>query len=344
MDSPAGRGRAGQRGVLNHLVRPYVLGAGRDPAGSRPRPAPPRGARPGDQGGTGSSGRPDGGPARPAAPPGQAGGPGHYRLFGHWAGGQSPRRLLDETGASGWHEPGQGGSPGPGQSGPGRADRPHGLGRAVGLALARHRWTLAIGTVGLLGLASSLLLVSPKPAPRVVASGCAAAPCRPATLQPQPSASTLAGHGGRGGRPAHAAPIPSASLAATTTASRSPAPPASTPAAAPSRSPAPTPAGPLVTVSYTLVQHWDSGFQGEFTIVNNGRTAINGWQLSAVLPGDTIDTVWDASYHTSGDTLIMDPASTQVTIPAGTSLNENFTANGTTTSPAGCMVNGIAGC
>jgi len=154
----------------------------------------------------------------------------------------------------------------------------------------------------------------------------------------------VAAHGGHGGRPAHAAPIPSASLAATTTASRSPAPSASTPPAAPSRSPAPAPDGPQVTVSYTLVQHWDSGFQGEFTIVNNGRTAINGWQLSAVLPGDTIDTVWDASYHTSGDTLIMDPASTQVTIPAGTSLNENFTANGTMTSPAGCTFNGIAGC
>jgi Cellulose binding domain len=315
MDSPAGRGRAGQRGVLNLLVRPYVLGTGSDPAGSRPRP--------GDQGGTGIAGRPDGGRDGPVAAPGPADGPGHYRLFGHWAGGQAPHQLLDETGASGWHEPGQGGPPGPGQPGPGGADRPHRLGRAACLALARNRWTLAIGTVGLLGLASTLLLVWPRPAPRVVASGCAAAPCRPATPQPQPSASTLA---------------------ATTTASRSPAASASTPPAAPSRSPAPAPAGPQVTVSYTLVQHWDSGFQGEFTIVNNGRAAINGWQLSAVLPGDTIDTVWDASYHTSGDTLVMDPASTQVTIPAGTSLNENFTANGTTTSPAGCTFNGIAGC
>jgi hypothetical protein len=328
MDNPAGRGRGGQRGVLNHLVRPYVLGAGRDPAG------------------TGGPGQQDSGRVGPAAAPGPASGPGHYRLFGLWTGDQAPHRLLDEAGQAGWHEPAEGGAPGTGTSGPGGGtDRPRWTGRAAGVVLARHRWTLAIGAMGILGLVSTLMLIQPRSAPRVVASGCAAAPCRPATPQPQPSAPSPATTRGHGGRPAHAAPTPSASLAAATTgtASRSAAPPpATTPPA--SSSPGPTPAGQAVAVSYTLVQHWDSGFQGDFTIVNNGRTAINGWQLSAVLPGDTIDTVWDASYHTSGDTLIMDPASTQVTIPAGTSLNENFTANGTTTSPASCSFNGTAGC
>jgi hypothetical protein len=101
----------------------------------------------------------------------------------------------------------------------------------------------------------------------------------------------------------------------------------------------------LVPVDFeasTVVQQRDGGFQGQFTIVNNGSTAINGWQLSAVLPGDHIDTTWNATFQTNGDVLTMNPPSYQTTIPAGTSLQEHFVAQGSTISPAGCTFDGAA--
>ncbi len=52
--------------------------------------------------------------------------------------------------------------------------------------------------------------------------------------------------------------------------------------------------------------------------------------------------MWDATYHTAGDVLIMDPPSYQVTIAPGASLTEHFVAQGTTTSPAACSFNGTA--
>jgi hypothetical protein len=89
-----------------------------------------------------------------------------------------------------------------------------------------------------------------------------------------------------------------------------------------------------------VVQQWQGGFQGQFTIVNQGTAPINGWELRAVLPFDRIDSVWDAVYHVLGDTLVLDPPSYQTTIPPGGSLTENFTANGRWTKPIGCTFNG----
>ena len=91
-----------------------------------------------------------------------------------------------------------------------------------------------------------------------------------------------------------------------------------------------------------MVQQWWGGFQGQFTITNNGSKAIKGWELAVVLPNDDIESVWDALFHTDGDTLYLDPPSYQQTIAPGTSLTENFTANGDTTTPTSCTFNGSA--
>jgi len=89
-----------------------------------------------------------------------------------------------------------------------------------------------------------------------------------------------------------------------------------------------------------VVQRWRGGFQGQFTIVNRGTASIHGWELRAKLPSDRIDSVWDAVFHTSGGTLVLDPPSYQVTIPPGGSLTENFTAKGHRTYPISCTFNG----
>jgi hypothetical protein len=129
----------------------------------------------------------------------------------------------------------------------------------------------------------------------------------------------------------------------------SPAPARTHPTPNPTKSsPAPTStatAGPTrqpVKVSYAVVRQHPHNFQGQFTIVNHGSTAINGWELVVVLPGDDIRSVQDGLFHTDGDTLYIDPPQFQRSIAPGATLTENFTAHGSTTTLASCTFNGSA--
>jgi endoglucanase len=94
-----------------------------------------------------------------------------------------------------------------------------------------------------------------------------------------------------------------------------------------------------VTVAYSLVQRWPGGLQGQFTIVNHGSTALAGWQLRAVFPGDQIDSAWGASSQSGGSTLVM-TASYPPAIPPGASQSVDFTAQGSTAAPASCTIDG----
>ena len=96
-------------------------------------------------------------------------------------------------------------------------------------------------------------------------------------------------------------------------------------------------------MTYSVVQRWDGGFQGQFTIVNHAGTALTGWQIRAAFPGDLVDTAWGARWQISGGgTLVLDPPSYQLAVPPGASQAANFTASGNTTSPASCTINGLA--
>jgi len=91
-----------------------------------------------------------------------------------------------------------------------------------------------------------------------------------------------------------------------------------------------------------VVHQHPHSFQGKFTIVNDGNTTINGWELAVELPGDRIDAVWDGSFHTNSGTLYIDPSSSQQTIAPGATVTENFIAHGSTTTLANCTFNGSA--
>jgi chitin-binding protein len=111
--------------------------------------------------------------------------------------------------------------------------------------------------------------------------------------------------------------------------------------------PSPTPPAPRqappVTVAYSVVQRWDGGFQGQFTIVNHASTALTGWQIRAAFPGDLVDSAWGAGWQISGGgTLVLDAPSYQPTVPPGASQSANFTAQGNTTSPVNCTIDGLA--
>lgn len=125
--------------------------------------------------------------------------------------------------------------------------------------------------------------------------------------------------------------------------SGSPTSPHPTPTTAPAPPhPSPSPSPPKVTVGYSLIQQWDGGFEGKFTIVNHGSTSLSGWVLAVTFSRDHIDSVWDASSKTAGHRLTLTPASYQPSIPPGGSQSAFFTANGMQLTPTGCAFNGKA--
>src|SRR6185437_4000182 len=118
----------------------------------------------------------------------------------------------------------------------------------------------------------------------------------------QPSARPPGSHPAPSPTSPSAIPQPTRSSAAPT--SPNPVPTTTPPGTSPKPSPSPTssptssPAPESVQVSYTLVRQHPHSFQGKFTIVNTGTTAVSGWELAVVLPNDDVRSVWDGSFHT----------------------------------------------
>lgn len=202
-------------------------------------------------------------------------------------------------------------------------------------SLAQRRWYVGIGTGACLAAAVGVVLIFiPHQAghsPRGLAVNCGIVTCT-ATLPPAGSASATPGS--RTTRSARSALTPQVSpsprMSATAVIAPSPTPPAPRQA-------------PRVTVAYSVVQRWDGGFQGQFTIVNHASTALTGWQISAAFPGDLVDSAWGAGWQISGGgTLVLDAPSYQPTVPPGASQSANFTAQGNTTSPVKCTIDGLA--
>jgi hypothetical protein len=144
--------------------------------------------------------------------------------------------------------------------------------------------------------------------------------------------------------------------ATTPPTSARPAPPASSPAraevpaghrprpkAGPTPGPSPTPSGPAVTVSYSAVQHWFGGFQGQFVITNHGSSAVTGWQMVITLSGDRVDTVWNADWqYGRGGKVVLTAAPYDRVIEPGASQSVNVVAQGGTTEPTSCTFDGSA--
>jgi hypothetical protein len=142
----------------------------------------------------------------------------------------------------------------------------------------------------------------------------------------------------RPGRTPAAAPTQPATRAPAAPAPAAPPPPAPQPAA-----PAPAPSSPPVTITYSAPDVWDGGFQGEFTIVNHGSSTLANWQVVIALPGDQVDTAWDADWQPGpAGTVILTPASYDAPLKPGATQQLNFVATGNTVDPASCAFDGSA--
>jgi len=237
-------------------------------------------------------------------------------------------------------------------------DRPagrgrHGRARASGgqrSLLVRYRWYGALlAGVAAAALATGAIILMNSHDGRLVASDCGMVSCSAAL--PGSTSASAAPQGTPRGKltarpaPAHhrvtAAPTrsPSASPSARAPAARSPSPTPPPASPTPTASASPTPTQVDATVTYTVDQRWPGGFQGHFTIVNNGTEALSGWVLTATLPGDQIDSVWSASYSVDGNQLTLTAPSDQPAIAPGASQSAYFTASGSTVQPTGCVFN-----
>jgi hypothetical protein len=158
-----------------------------------------------------------------------------------------------------------------------------------------------------------------------------------ASSAPMPSASSSAPVAGP-------APVQSPTPAPAQPPTPTPTPvpgPTPTPTPSPTPSPTPTPAGADVTVSYSTLWQWDGGFKGELDIVNQGDSAVNGWQLVITLPGDQVQSVWNANWQQDDwDSVIMTPVPSDQVIEPGTSVSVVFVAQGDPAEPTDCTFNG----
>ena len=126
--------------------------------------------------------------------------------------------------------------------------------------------------------------------------------------------------------------------------SPSPSPSPTRTSPSPSPSPSPTQTGTAnCSVTYSLVNSWQGGFQGQTVIKNTGSAAINGWNLAWTFPGDQkITQLWNGSYTQSGEAVGVANASYNAAIPPGGTVTVGFTGTFTSndTSPSAFILNG----
>ena len=120
-----------------------------------------------------------------------------------------------------------------------------------------------------------------------------------------------------------------------------------TPTPTPTRTTTPTPTPTPTTTSspgtgtcsgtYSLVNSWTGGFQGQVVVKNTGSGTLNGWKLGWTYPGNqAISSLWNGTYSRSGETVTVNNASYNASIASGGTVTVGFTGtySGTNTAPA----------
>ncbi len=96
------------------------------------------------------------------------------------------------------------------------------------------------------------------------------------------------------------------------------------------------------TATFAKTSSWDNGYQGQYTITNNGTATMNGWTVAFDLPsGTTAGTYWDATLTQTGAHYAFKNRDYNGSLAPGASASFGFVAAGTA-APAGCTLNGAA--
>ncbi len=108
-------------------------------------------------------------------------------------------------------------------------------------------------------------------------------------------------------------------------------PPPTTP---PPTTPPPTGSG-ACSGTYSVVNSWPGGFQGQVVVKNTGSGTLNSWQLSWGFPGSqTINDMWNGTYTQSGANVTVSNANYNGTLAPGASTTVGFIATGSSGTPS----------
>lgn len=112
-------------------------------------------------------------------------------------------------------------------------------------------------------------------------------------------------------------------------------PPYTPPTTPPSTPPSTPPASGNCVATMTVTNSWNGGFQAEVTVSNRGSSPINGWTASWTWPGgQTINSLWNATYTQSGNTVTARNAPYNGTIPANGSVTFGLVGSGESATPS----------
>lgn len=103
-------------------------------------------------------------------------------------------------------------------------------------------------------------------------------------------------------------------------------------------------AGPALALgaraNYVEVAAWETGYQAQYTITNDGPGDVTHWRVIFDLPaGSSPSSTWDSVRSGSGQHLIFDNAAWNGTLAPGASTSFGFVVVGLG-RPVGCTVNG----
>ena len=92
--------------------------------------------------------------------------------------------------------------------------------------------------------------------------------------------------------------------------------------------------------NYVEVAAWETGYQAQYTITNDGPGDVTHWRVIFDLPaGSSPSSTWDSVRSGSGQHLIFDNAAWNGTLAPGSSTSFGFVVVGLG-RPVGCTVNG----
>ena len=101
--------------------------------------------------------------------------------------------------------------------------------------------------------------------------------------------------------------------------------------------------GGALTASYKAVTNWDTGYTGQYTITNNGASAVSGWTLSFQLPaGTSLSSLWNGSHTVNDGKVTVTSDSWDSSIAPGSSQSVGFVTSSSAQAgaPADCLING----
>jgi cellulose 1,4-beta-cellobiosidase len=115
--------------------------------------------------------------------------------------------------------------------------------------------------------------------------------------------------------------------------------PTPTPTQTVTPTPSPTPTSSSgsgsCSASYSLVNTWAGGFQGQAVVKNTGSSTLNGWKLGWTFPGDQkISSLWNGSYTQAGEAVTVSNESYNASIAPGGTVTVGFTGTYTSNDTA----------